>query len=86
VFVELVTGTAGAFTITDPTSAQEGAEMVIMAKDAEAYTVTYATTGFNGGGSGSDVATFGGAIGDNFHIRAVNKVWNVLTKTNVTLG
>ena len=85
VFVELVTGTAGAMTLTDPTSAQEGAEMVIMAKDAEAYTVTY-TTGFNGGGSGSDVATFGGAIGDNFHIRAVNKIWNVLTKTNVTLG
>jgi len=85
VFVELVTGAGSAFTLVDPTSAQEGVEMTILAKDAQAYTVTN-TTGFNGAGGSGDVATFGGAIGNNFHIRAVNKVWNVLTLTSVTIA
>jgi hypothetical protein len=87
-FIELVTGTAGAFTLADPTSAQEGVELTILAKDAEAYTVTNGSpnAGFNGGGSGSDVATYNGTIGSSLQVRAINKVWNVLRLTGVTLG
>jgi len=84
--VELITGTAGAMTLATPTSAQEGIELLILAKDAQAYTVTNATTGFNGGGGSTDVGTFGGAIGDGMHIKAINKVWVVISKTNVTLA
>lgn len=83
--VDLISGAASAMTLASPTSAQEGQEMVIMAKDAQAYTVT-CTAGFNGGTTTTDVATFGGAIGDNFHIKAVNLIWNVLYLRNVTLG
>ena len=84
-FIELLTGTAGAFTLADPTSAQEGQEVTIMAADAQAYTVTN-TTGFNNGSTASDVATFGGTLGNNFRIKAVNKIWTVLYLTSVTLG
>lgn len=85
VTVDLVAGSAVAMTLAAPTSAQEGMEMIIMAKDAFAYTVT-STGGFNAGGTGTDVGTFGGAIGDNLHIRAVNLLWNVISKVNVTLA
>lgn len=81
----LNTGAASAFTLRDPTGAEEGLEMLIMAATAHAYTVTN-TTGFNGGGSGADVATYGGAVGDNFRIKAVNRKWNVEYVRNVTLG
>ena len=84
-FIELLTGAASAFTLADPTSAQEGQEVTIMAADGEAYTVTN-TTGFNNGSTASDVATFGGTLGNNFRIKAINKIWNVLYLTSVTLG
>jgi len=54
-----------------------------MAAAAQANTVTN-TTGFNGAGGAGDIATFGGAIGDNFTIMAVNGIWNIVASKNVT--
>ncbi len=75
----------GAMTLADPTKAQDGRRLTINSSTAQAHTVTN-TTGFNAGGSGGDVATFGGAIGDGLEVMAVNGVWNVLDKTNVTIA
>lgn len=84
-FVKLKAGSAAAMTIGDPGYGVEGVEMIIQAEDAYAYTLTN-TTGFNAGGGGADVATFGGAVGDNIHIKAVSATWKVINLNTVTLG
>lgn len=78
-------GTTLAMTLADPTTSQNGMVMTIMATNASAHTVTY-TAGFNGGTTSRDVATFGGAVGDNLVIQAVNGVWWVISTRNVTLA
>lgn len=83
---KLTKATAGAYTIADPTAAQEGTVMIITSQTAAAHTVTYSTTGFNGAGTSGDVATFGGAIGDCLVIVAINAKWNVISAKNVTLA
>lgn len=84
---EHILTTAGvlAMTLRAPTADENGLVMDIIAQTAQAHTVTY-TAGFNGGGTTTDVGTFGGAIGDNMRIRAVNGIWNVERNVNVTLG
>jgi len=83
----LKSGAASAMTLRDPLANEEGLEITIIAADAQAYTVSNAAgSGFNGGGAGGDVGTFGGAIGDNFVIRVTNGIWDVVTSKNVTLG
>lgn len=81
----LKTGTAGAMTLVAPTGQQNNTRMRITAATAHAYTVTY-TTGFNGGGAGADVATFGGAIGDTLELEAINNTWFVIATRNVTIA
>lgn len=71
-------------TPADPSADQQNT-VVFEALTAQANTVTN-TTGFNSGGTASDVATFGGAIGDGFAIKAQSGKWNVLWTKNVTLG
>lgn len=83
-FVKL-SGTTTALTLADPTYAIEGVEMVIQAEAAQAYAITN-TTGFNGGGGGADVATFGGAVGDTLRIKAVSATWRNLSTKNVTIA
>lgn len=89
--VRLKSGASSAMTLNDPNSDNE-AIVVIQATDAKAYTVDNGSTsntsgsGFNAGGTATDVGTFGGAIGDGMVIRADNGKWLVVTKTNVTLG
>jgi len=78
-------GTTLAMTLADPTLADNGKVMCIMSENASAHTVTY-TAGFNGGTTARDVATFGGAIGDNMVLVAKNGVWWVISTRNVTLG
>ncbi len=74
-------------TLAAPTDVtHDGLMMTIVATTANAHTVTQTTPGFNGGGSASDVATFGGAIGDNLQVVAYGGVWHIVNKTNVTLG
>jgi hypothetical protein len=89
--VRLKSGTTSAMTLNDPAKDNE-AIVIIQASDAEAYTVDNGSTnntsgsGFNGGGTTTDVGTFGGAIGDGMVIRANNGTWLVVTKTNITLA
>lgn len=83
VFVKLSAGSAAAMTLADPTYAQEGQEMLIQAEAAQAYTVAGT---FNAGGSGADLATFGGAVGDTLHVKAVSQQWHVLNLNGVTIG
>ncbi len=86
VYVELLAGTGAAMSLPVPTYAQDGMEVTIMAMDAQAYVVTataagVATNAYNGT---TDVATFGGAIGDNFRVKASNLLWLILYSKNVT--
>ncbi len=81
--VTIGSGSARAITLTAP--ALDGLELTFMAVTAQAHTVTSAL-GFNAGGSGKDVATFGGAIGDTFTVISFNGYWYVKTSTNVTLA
>lgn len=75
----------GVMTLADPSKAQNGMRLLIMSETAQAHTVTN-TTGFNGAGTAGDVATFGGAKGDNIALLAVGGQWNVINAKNVTLG
>lgn len=75
-----------AATLGTPTAAQNGTVMTFVAGTANAHTVTAATIGFNAADGGGDVATFGGAIGDNFTCMAYGGEWLVLNTVNVTFG
>jgi hypothetical protein len=85
--VNLTKAGVAAMTLANPTSAQEGCILVINTETAQAHTVdNSAGAGFNAGGAGADVGTFGGAKGDGFVLIALNNVWNVVVSKNVTLG
>jgi hypothetical protein len=75
----------GVMTLKDPAKEDDGLTLEIYSETAQAHTVTN-TTGFNGGGTGSDVGTFGGAIGDGFTLVARNGIWWVTNNVNVTLA
>lgn len=81
-----------AMTIGNPVSGaaeaggDDGKVLTIISATASAHTLTYSTTGFNAGGAGADVGTFGGAKGDGLTLVAYGGVWYVATKTNVTLA
>lgn len=80
-------GSSGALamTLAAPAVYQNGIVMVLWASTAQAHTVTY-TAGFWGTTTSSDVATFGGAIGDFLVVEAVNGTWRVLSQKNVTIA
>ncbi len=82
-YVMIGGGSATAVTLSAPNT--QGVELTFIATTAQAHTVTSAL-GFNAGGSGKDVATFGGAIGDTFTVFSYNGYWYVKTSTNVTLA
>ncbi len=90
-YISLKSGASSAMTLNDP-ALDNNALVIIQAADAKAYTVDNGSTnntsgsGFNGGGTPSDVGTFGGAIGDNCIIRANQGKWLVINLRNVTLG
>ncbi len=81
--ITLDKASAAAMTIVDPTKGVDGLTLTIIATTAAAHTVTN-TTGFNGAGTSGDVATFGGAIGDNMVIKALNGQWDIIATRNVT--
>lgn len=80
-----ISGTTLAMTLANPSVAQNGMIMIISAANASAHTLTY-TAGFNGGTTARDVATFGGAVGDNIVVYANAGVWWVISTRNVTLA
>jgi hypothetical protein len=82
---KLTKSSAGAYTLSNPTSDEEGTVMHIRAQTAFAHTVTV-TGGYAGAGAGADVATCGGAVGDGFTIIAVNSLWHIVSLQNVTLS
>lgn len=76
-----------ATTLAAPTATtDDGKTLVVYATTANAHTVTQTTPGFNNGGAASDVATFGGAIGDNLVLRAYQGAWYVVSSVNGTLA
>lgn len=78
-------GGALAMTLAAPSKYMDGMIMVLQASTAQAHTVTY-TAGFYGTTTSSDVATFGGAIGDNLVIYATNGAWRILSLKGVTVA
>lgn len=78
-------GGALAMTLASPSKYQDGVVMVLQASTAQAHTVTY-TPGFYGTTTSSDVATFGGAIGDNLVVYATNGVWRILSLKGITVA
>jgi hypothetical protein len=74
-------------TIANPTIGDDdGKTLTLISATANAHTLTNAVTGFNAGGAASDVATFGGAKGDNLTLIAYQGVWYVKSLRNVTLA
>lgn len=86
--VFITKSSAAALTIADPTTGvHDGMTMSFISTTAQTHSLSNAAgSGFNNGGAGTDVGTFGGAIGDNITIRAYGGKWLVDRKTNVTLG
>ncbi len=87
VYVKLMGGTTNAYALAVPTYAQDGQELIIQAEAAHAYTIQGPldpATVFNG--VDLDHAAFGGAIGDNIHLKAVGATWMVISSVNVTLS
>lgn len=82
-----------AMTLADPIAGDpavggdDGKRLTILAATASAHTLSNAAgSGFNAGGSGTDVGTYGGAKGDNIQIVAYGGKWYVEGKVNVTLA
>lgn len=85
--VAITKGSAAALTLAAPIVGTDDFKVLrIVATTAFVHTVTNAAPGFNAGGAGKDVATFGGAIGDSMEVMAYQGVWLVLNLTNVVLA
>lgn len=68
---------AVAATLADPTATTDDYKrLVIVSNQAQANTVTSASS-FGGGGAGEDVCTFSGAIGDSLELMAYQGKWYV---------
>ncbi len=75
-----------AATLANPTAGTDDFKKLnIISNQAQANTVTV-TGGFGNGGSGKDVCTFGGAIGDNVELMAYGGYWYVTGGTGFTLA
>lgn len=85
--VVITLGSAAAVTIAAPTATtHDGVEIWVTSATAQAHTLTATTIGFNAGNAGTDVGTFGGAIGDGIGFVAYQGEWLVLNNINVTLA
>lgn len=79
-------GTAGAYTIANPTATtDDGKRLKITSTTAAAHVITDATSGFNNKGS-SGTLTFGAAIGNSCTLFAYQGKWYVTSKVNVTVA
>ena len=94
---EVITIDSGTVVITKPSTAAalvvlgtpdaraDGCRLRITSSTAEAHTLAI-TGGVGGVGTGADVGTFGGAIGDGIEFVASGGVWFTVENTNVTLA
>jgi hypothetical protein len=75
-----------AATLADPTAGtDDGKVLLIVSNQAQANTVTSATS-FGGGGAGENVATFGGDIGDSLTLRAHDGKWYIIGSHQCTIA
>lgn len=84
--VLITKSTVCALTIPNPAAADDGKRLHIVSTTPQAHTVTYSTAGFNGGGTNTDVATFGETAGNSMSIVAYNQKWWTIQVNGVTLG
>lgn len=84
--VVVTKGSACAMTLAAP-NADDNGVLIIDSHTAQAHTLTI-SGGLRNAGSGSDVGTFGGAIGDGIVLYAYNGAWYPVpgTNTNVTFA
>jgi len=78
-------GSATALTLPTPNGLPNGHSVQFVAITAQAHTVTH-SGGFGDAGTGADVATFGGAIGDSFTAVVYGETWQATLKDGVTLA
>jgi hypothetical protein len=75
-----------AATLANPTAGTDDFKRLsIRSLTAQAHTVTV-TGGFGNGGSGEDVATFSGVIGDGIELMAYNGYWYITGVHQVTVA
>lgn len=75
-----------AATLANPTAGTDDFKRLsIVSLSAQAHTVTV-TGGFGNGGSGEDVATFSGVIGDGMEVMAYNGYWYLMGTHQVTVA
>lgn len=75
-----------AATLANPTDVTDDfKKLLIISNQAQANTVTV-TGGFGNGGTGKDVCTFGGAVGDCVEVMAYGGKWYVTGGTGFTLA
>lgn len=81
------TGSAGAYTLANPTTAQEGTRLLIVSTSAFAHVVT-TVAGINDGvtGGAKNAATFAAFAGASLELLAVGGKWAVLGKNVVTIA
>jgi hypothetical protein len=78
---KLTKGSAGAYSVSVPSAAEEGAILYITADTAFAHVVT--VTGGIAGNLAFDICTLGGAIGDGLTLIASNQTWRLVASRNV---
>jgi hypothetical protein len=83
----LTKGSAGAYTLAAPTSAEEGNVIKVIAGTAAAHTIT-ATSLIDDGvtGGSKTTATFAAFIGASIELMAYNLKWVVISKNVVTIS
>jgi hypothetical protein len=75
-----------AATLADPTATTDDFKLLtIISNQAQANTVTSASS-FGGGGGGEDVCTFSGAIGDSLTLRAYQGKWYIVGAHQATIA
>jgi len=85
--VFITKSSAAAITLAAPISGTDDFKTLkILSATAQAHTVTNASPGFNGGGAGSDVGTFGAAKGNGFVAVAYQGTWYVQSNVGVTFA
>jgi hypothetical protein len=70
---------AGAYTLSAPTSQENGADLIVLSTTAFAHVITGA---FNASGT---TATFTATVGNRVQFIAIDGRWWVLNATNVTI-
>lgn len=80
-------GSAGAYTLAAPTSAQEGYRLLVLCQSAQAHVIT-ATDLLDDGvtGGAKDTATFAAFVGSTLDLIAINSKWHVVGKNLVTIA